>query len=493
MDELDRLRSALGDRYRVEDEIGHGGMATVYLAQDLKHERRVAIKVLRPDLASMLGPERFLREIQIEAGLQHINILPIYDSGEADGFLYYVMPYVEGESLRARIEREKQLPLDDALQITREIAEALSYAHDHGIVHRDIKPENILLSGGHAVLADFGIARAIGVAGGQRVTESGHAVGTPHYMSPEQAGGEAELDGRSDLYSLGCVLYEMLAGEPPFTGRTARAVIARHMAESPPPLLVVRPSVPPRVGEAIEKALAKTPADRFATAADFVTTLEIPAEPGAYPETPQPQLLSFLGELRKRMVLHVGLAYLAVAWLAIEFSGRLVERGILERWSAPVLLVGLAIGSPIILGLAWTQEAATTSIPTTQKRPSWRRWAERTRPGHLLTFLGALAIALLAGERVVANGPSTDEPPPDPLRIAVLPFEDQSQPQEFGHLALVFPEYLIDQLSRIGALTVLPYAAVKRFSPEDDFVDSVRDELNTGTFIEGTIFGHEEE
>jgi TolB-like protein/tRNA A-37 threonylcarbamoyl transferase component Bud32 len=495
MDELDRLRSALSDRYSVEGEIGHGGMANVYLAQDLKHDRRVAIKVLRPDLASMLGPERFLREIQIEAGLQHINILPIHDSGEAGGFLYYVMPYVEGESLRARIDREKQLPLDDALHITHEIAEALSYAHDHGIVHRDIKPENILLSGGHAVLADFGIARAIGVAGGQRVTESGHAVGTPHYMSPEQAGGEPDLDGRSDLYSLGCVLYEMLAGDPPFTG----AVIARHMAESPPPLLVVRPSVPPTVGEAIERALAKSPADRFATASDFLTTLETPAEPKMYAEVPAPKVVRFLRELRRRMVLHVGLAYLAVAWLAMEFVGMLVERAILERWVAPVVLVFLAVGLPIVLSLAWTQEQATPSKPTTQKRPFWRRWAERTRPGHLLTLLGAVAIALLAGQRVVGNGSSPDEPVVmgaavlDPLRIAVLPFQDQSQPEEFGHLALVFPEYLIDQLSRIGALTVLPYAAVKRYSPDDAFVDSIRNELKAGTFIEGTVIGSEEE
>jgi len=211
-DALGRLTAALAGRYRIESELGAGGMATVYLAQDLKHRRQVAIKVLKPELASVLGPERFLREIEIAAQLTHPHILPLYDSGEAEGLLYYVMPYVEGESLRDRITREKQLPLDDALQVARETADALSYAHSHGVIHRDIKPENILLESGHAVVADFGIARAISAAGGERLTETGLAVGTPAYMSPEQAAGEKNLDGRSDLYALGCVLYEMLAG-----------------------------------------------------------------------------------------------------------------------------------------------------------------------------------------------------------------------------------------------------------------------------------------
>ena len=210
-------------------------MATVYLAEDVKHHRRVAVKVLRAELAAALGPERFLREIEIGAQLHHPHILPLYDSGGAAGFLYYVMPYVEGESLRDRLAREKQLPLDDALQIAREVADALSYAHSHDVVHRDIKPENILLESGHAVVADFGIARAITAAGGEKLTETGLALGTPAYMSPEQAAGSKELDGRSDLYSLGCVLYEMLAGQPPFTGPTVQSLTHQHLTVEPPP------------------------------------------------------------------------------------------------------------------------------------------------------------------------------------------------------------------------------------------------------------------
>ena len=272
-DELDRLKAALADKYAIERELGRGGMATVYLAEDLKHERRVAVKVLRPELAEALGPDRFLREIKIAAGLSHPHILPVHDSGKADGFLYYVMPYVEGETLRDRLNREGQLPIDEALQLTREIADALGSAHSRGVIHRDIKPENILLEEGHAVVADFGIARAVTAAGGDRLTETGLVVGTPAYMSPEQAGGDA-VDGRSDLYSLGCVLYELLAGQPPFTGASAAALVRQHMTAEPTPVDILRPSVPKFVSNALTAALAKTPADRFQALqfADALTT-----------------------------------------------------------------------------------------------------------------------------------------------------------------------------------------------------------------------------
>jgi len=275
-DQSNRLSAALADRYRIERELGAGGMATVYLAHDLRHNRKVAVKVLRPELAAALGHERFLREIEIAAGLSHPHILPVHDSGEAAGFLFYVMPFVDGESLRDRITREKQLPLDDALRIAREIADALSFAHARGVIHRDIKPENILLQSGHAVVADFGIARAVDAAGGAQLTETGLAIGTPTYMSPEQAAGEREIDGRSDLYALGCVLYEMLGGQPPFTGPTIESVIHQHLTAEPPSVTQLRPAVPAAVAGVLQRALAKNPADRFNPVAQFADALREP-------------------------------------------------------------------------------------------------------------------------------------------------------------------------------------------------------------------------
>src|SRR5213593_478487 len=282
---FDRLQEGLADRYAIEREIGRAGMATVYVAQDLKHRRPVAVKVLHPHLAANLGAERFLREIQIAARLQHPHIVPLYDSGQAGGLLYYVMPYVEGESLRRRLEREKQLPLDDALEVARAVAAALDYAHRHHPVHRDIKPENVMLHEGEAMVTDFGIAKAVSAAAADTLTQTGTSVGTPAYMSPEQAGGAVELDGRSDVYSLGCVLYEMLAGRTPFTGPTAQAIIVKCFTEPVPPLRSARDAVPPSVEQAVMRALAKEPADRFATAAQFAQALKPAAAtpPGAVP------------------------------------------------------------------------------------------------------------------------------------------------------------------------------------------------------------------
>ncbi len=267
MSELDqRLEIALADRYTIERELGRGGMAVVYLAQDEKLNRQVALKVLRPELAASLGSERFLREIEIAAKLNHPNILALYDCGEADGQLFYTMPYVEGESLRDRLRREKQLPIEDALQITKEVADALGHAHAMGLVHRDIKPENILLTAGHAVVSDFGIARAVSEAGAEALTETGLAVGTPAYMSPEQSTGSRDIDGRSDLYSLGCVLYEMLSGDAPYTASTPQAVIAKKLSEPTPRISVVRTAIPPAIEAALNTVLDKTPADRYRTA-----------------------------------------------------------------------------------------------------------------------------------------------------------------------------------------------------------------------------------
>jgi len=272
-DLLERLSAALADRYAVESEIGRGGMATVFLAEDLKHHRKVAIKVLHPEIASSLGGERFLQEIEIVAGLDHPHILPLHDSGAADGLLYYVMPYVEGESLRDLLQRETQLPVDEAVRIASEVAGALGSAHRHGVVHRDIKPGNVLLSEGHARVADFGIARAVSSVGAEKMTATGLAVGTPAYMSPEQAAGE-EVDERSDIYALGCVLYEMLAGEPPLVGPTTQSTAAKRLTDRPTPLPALRDSVSPGLDAVVEKSLSRSPADRFRTADDFAMALD---------------------------------------------------------------------------------------------------------------------------------------------------------------------------------------------------------------------------
>jgi len=277
-DLLTHVQAALAGGYAIERELGRGGMATVYLAQDLKHRRPVAIKVLAPELAAALGRERFLREIETAARLTHPHILPLHDSGEADGLLYYVMPYIEGESLRDRLDREKQLAIADAVTITCAVANALSYAHSHDVVHRDVKPENILLSNDEAIVADFGIAAAIDAAGGGKLTRTGIVLGTPAYMSPEQGAGDRALDGRSDVYSLGCVLYEMLAGEPPFTGPTSQAIIAKRFTDPVPSARRLRDTVPPPMDQAIAKALARAPADRFATTHQFAEALRASAE-----------------------------------------------------------------------------------------------------------------------------------------------------------------------------------------------------------------------
>jgi serine/threonine-protein kinase len=278
-DPLALLKIAVADCYAIERELGRGGMATVYLAGDLKHERHVALKILHPELAATIGPSRFLQEIRVTSRLQHPHILPVFDSGQSSGHLWYTMPFVEGESLRQRLAREKQLPVEEALNITTDVAEALVHAHKHGVVHRDIKPENILLEGGRAIVADFGIARAVDAAGGERLTETGLALGTPAYMSPEQATGQREMDGRSDIYSLACVLYEMLAGAPPFTGPTAQVILARHSLDPVPSLRTARRTVPPGMEQAIVRALAKVPADRYLTAAEFADALTRPVVP----------------------------------------------------------------------------------------------------------------------------------------------------------------------------------------------------------------------
>jgi serine/threonine-protein kinase len=309
-DALAVLAFAVADRYRIERELGAGGMATVYLAEDLKHRRKVALKVLRAELAHELGPERFLREIETTAALHHPHILPLYDSGAAGELLYYVMPFIEGESLRDRLTCERQLPIDDALQIAREVSDALSYAHSRGVIHRDIKPENILLEGGHAMVADFGIARAVSAAGNESLTRAGTSIGTPAYMSPEQAAGSRDVDGRSDLYSLGCVVYEMLAGQAPFTGPTVESVIHQHLIAEPRPITQIRPAVPAAIAGVLQRALAKNPADRFSPVAQFADALRGSAS------QPIPDPSPAVGSSRLRRLMVAGAAVLGFATIA---------------------------------------------------------------------------------------------------------------------------------------------------------------------------------
>jgi eukaryotic-like serine/threonine-protein kinase len=312
-----RLTTALADRYRIEQRLGEGGMATVYLAHDVRHDRKVALKVLRPELAAVIGAERFLAEIRTTANLQHPHILPLFDSGEADSFLFYVMPYIDGESLRDRLAREKHLPIADALRVATGVAAALDYAHRRDVVHRDIKPENILLHDGQPLVADFGIALALSTAGSARMTETGLSLGTPTYMSPEQAMGEREIDARADIYSLGCVVYEMLTGDPPFTGSTAQAIAARILTEAPRSLTTQRHTIPAHVEAAVLTALEKLPADRFPTAQAFAEALERPGvlpPPSRGASTPMPTR-GWRSALRHPLV--QGLAAVTVGALAM--------------------------------------------------------------------------------------------------------------------------------------------------------------------------------
>ncbi len=314
MSEIPDISTSLSDRYVIQRELGSGGMAVVYLALDKKLEREVALKVLRPELGAVLGAERFLAEIKISAKLDHPHILTLIDSGNADGTLYYVLPYVRGESLRDKLNRERQLGLDEALTITKQVASALDYAHRQGLVHRDIKPENILIQEGEAMLADFGIALAVKEAGGNRLTQTGLSLGTPQYMSPEQATGDRGVDARSDVYSLASVLYEMLAGEPPVTGANAQSMIAKLMTERPTHLRVLRDTVPESVDAVVAKALAKTPADRYASAGEFARALD--AKP-ALATVPHP---ASTARRRTAMVAGIAAILIVVAAGALAFK-----------------------------------------------------------------------------------------------------------------------------------------------------------------------------
>jgi serine/threonine-protein kinase len=420
---LEKLKAHFGDRYDVQKELGRGGMATVYLAVDVKHDRKIAIKVLHPELSASVGGERFEREIKLAAKLQHPHILGMFDSGNADGLLYYMMPFVEGESLRDKLDREGQLTIDEALQYTYEVAGALGFAHKQNIVHRDIKPENIMLSNGHALVADFGIARAVEESGGQKLTQTGMAVGTPVYMAPEQAVGE-KVGPTADLYSLGCMLYEMLAGEPPFTGKNATQIMAKHAMEQPPSIRVVRQSVPEEVEEAIFAVLGKSPADRPQTAAAFCDILGTP-----------------LG-----------------ATATMRAMGRTSTRR-------------------VPTGATRTYEAIQFEVPV------WKKpWAI------VLAFLvlaGGGFGAYWFGFRNAA--PAIEVGGLDPKRIAVLYFEDVSTAKQLGYVADGLTEGLITALGQVQGLTVISRAGVDQFRGGTVSPDSIARALQTGTLVRGTV------
>jgi TolB-like protein/tRNA A-37 threonylcarbamoyl transferase component Bud32/protein involved in temperature-dependent protein secretion len=422
--EIARVRKALSSEYAIERVLGEGGMATVYLATDLKHRRQVAVKVMRPELAATLGAERFLREVEIAAQLSHPHILPVHDSGAADGVLYYVMPYVEGESLHERIQRETSLPVDEALRLTREVAEALAYAHGRKIIHRDIKPANIMLSAGHALVADFGIARAVGAGGGAAITKTGLSVGTPQYMSPEQASGSAGVDARSDIFAVGCVLYEMLAGEPPFTGPTPQAIVIRSMTEAPRPLSATRDGISPAIEAVVTRALAKNPADRWQSAADFASALgsahdQLRLGPLSGARTPVPQAAHVQGPSPAKVWGLFGV----IGALALALVYGLVQRWGLPVWALGLAVLLLAIGAVVLLltGKAEARRAAGQSVGGLAARLTWKNAT--------LGGLGALGLWAVIATILVFRGPG-GAAGGGLVRLAVLPFENRGDPAD---------------------------------------------------------------
>jgi TolB-like protein/tRNA A-37 threonylcarbamoyl transferase component Bud32/protein involved in temperature-dependent protein secretion len=423
--EIARVRRALAASYAIERVLGEGGMATVYLATDLKHRRQVAVKVMRPELAATLGAERFLREVEIAAQLSHPHILPVHDSGDAGGVLYYVMPYVEGESLHERIRRETSLPVDEALRIAREVAEALAYAHNRKIIHRDIKPANIMLSAGHALVADFGIARGVGAATGATITKTGLAVGTPQYMSPEQASGSAGVDARSDIFAVGCVLYEMLAGEPPFTGPTPQAIVIRSLTEAPRPLTTTREGLSPAIETVVIRALAKNPSDRWQGAGDFAKALgnaedQLRLGPISAARTPaQMPATTAPPSAAKVWGLFAGAGLLSLS----------LVYGLVQRWGLPSWVLGLAvlllaIGAVVLVvtGKMEVKRAAGGAVSGFASQFTWKNAA--------LGGIAALGLWAVVAMALVFRGPTGGGADGSVVRLAVLPFENRGAAED---------------------------------------------------------------
>ena len=473
VDEVARVRQALAGTYHIERVLGEGGMATVYLAEDPKHHRKVAVKVMRPELAATLGAERFLREVEISAQLSHPHILPVYDSGVAEGVLYYVMPYVEGESLQERLQREGQLPVEDALRISREVAEALSYAHERNIIHRDIKPANIMMSRGHALVADFGIARAMG-GGGATITKTGLAVGTPQYMSPEQATGSSGVDGRSDIYAMGCVLYEMLAGEPPFTGPTAQAIMARSLTEAPRSLASSREGLPPAMDGIVTKALAKGPADRWQTAQQFADAL------GRAGDT--------LRSGERVAVVAPGQGPSPVqVWGLFGFASLItlgVFYGLVSRWGLPVWVLYLAIAllaiGAVVLMVTGRMEARRRTGAATGGIARLFTWRNATLGGVLALGTWAIVVTglIIKGPGGAAAGGA--------IRLAVLPFENRGTADD-----AYFVDGIADQvrgkLTGLGGFQVTARTSSDQYRESKKTLAAIGKELGVDYLLAATV------
>jgi eukaryotic-like serine/threonine-protein kinase len=469
--EVSQVKRALADRYRIERVLGEGGMATVYLAEDLKHHRKVAVKVMRPELAATLGSERFLREVQIAAQLSHPHILPVFDSGEAGALLYYVMPHVEGQTLRERLQQETQLPVDEALRLAREISEALAYAHARGIIHRDIKPGNVLLQSGHALVADFGIARALEDSG-ESLTQTGLAVGTPQYMAPEQASGDRAVDGRADIYAVGAVLYEMLAGEPPFTGPTPRAIVMRSMTEAPRSIASSRAGLSPAVETAVLKALAKSPADRFQTAAALADTLGraldgVRSGTSPVPVSGGPSAAQVWGLFALGSIAMLGVAY------------TLIRRWNLPLWTLAFAVLLLAIGAGVLITTG-RMEARRQAGGDAGGLTRWFTWRNAA-------LGGGFALILWTG---VATSFALKGPPGDAAadrtRVAIIPFTNQGAATD-AYFADGISDEVRGKLAQVNGLTVIASSSAGQYRSSAKSPQEIARELGVGYLLVGKV------
>jgi len=473
MVEVAQVKKALAGQYQIERVLGEGGMATVYLAHDQKHNRKVAVKVMRPELAATLGADRFLREVQVAAQLNHPHILPMHDSGTADGILYYVMPYVEGETLKEHVAKQGQLSVSETMRLGREVAEALAYAHTRGIIHRDIKPGNILLQSGHALVADFGIARALGDEG-EVLTKTGLAVGTPQYMAPEQATGEREVDGRADIYALGAVMYEMMAGEPPFTGPTARAIITRSLTEEPRSLTVSRSGLPAAVNSAVMKALAKSASDRYANAGEMVTALDRAIE-GTRSGTSEVAVTAGPAPLQVWGLFALG----CMGMLALVSS-------IIRQWNLPRWTIGFAVGllaiGAVVLVMTGRMEARRRAGAETPGFGRFLTWRFAALGGVLSLMLwAAVATALaLSGPGPAATAHTGGN------HLAILPFENQGAADD-AYFADGISDEIRGKLARVNGITVIASSSASQYKNSTKSPQEIARELGADYLLVGKV------